>query len=446
MRPYNLSRHLKYFLALLTLLLAGNASAANWYVRPAAAGSGSGADWTNAWSLSSLKWSSVKPGDKIWLAGGSYGDLTTGASGASGNPITISRVRATDQAPSAASGWSSSFDSQVKLSSINVPSQSWINITGQIASGILVTVGSSGGNGMTGATSGSISNLRVSYVEFIGPPNKTGLSQGRYGINIAPSTNTVTNMTIDHCYIHQWCEALRCCNWDTVTIEYCKISDTDTDNIDHADVIYNYVNKNVTWRYNSIFNSPVDGIFHEYGGAVNFKFYGNIYWNSSNHLIYFKAPGNYGPIFIYNNVFAAPNASNYAYITTGNSTIVAGSLIRNNVFVNTTNDFGSISDYNVYTPATVNGYTAPKEPHSFTVATSPFVNAAAGDFHLTAAGAAALANKGVALTADGFINKTPTATVGAPMAGGTLELLSTGQQEVHLVRRLVCGLPVSSLR
>ncbi len=412
MRPHYLSRYLKPFLITLALLLGGNTYAADWYVRPTAAGSGSGADWSNAWSLSSLKWASVKPGDTVWLAGGSYGgSLTTGASGASGSPINILRVRASDPVPAAASGWDPSFDSQVKLSSINVPGQSWVTISGRIKSGILITVGSSGGNGMTGATSGSIANISVSYVEFFGPPNKTGLSQGRYGINIAPSTNTVTNLLIDHCWIHQWCEALRCSNWNGVIIQYSIISDTDTDNIDHADVIYNYPNKNVTWRYNSIFNSPVDGMFFEYGGAVNFQFYGNVYWSSSNHLIFFKPPGTYGPVFIYNNVFAAPNASNYAYISTGGSTIAAGSSIKNNVFLNTTNDFGSISDYNAYSPATVNGYAAPKEAHGFTFTDSVFVNPAAGDFHLTAAGAKILGNKGLALTSDGFVNKDTDGTV-----------------------------------
>jgi hypothetical protein len=397
----------KLFLSLLAVLTWCQVSdAANWYVRPGGAGSKTGADWSNAWDASGIKWQSVAVGDTVWLAGGSYaGSLTTGASGNAGSPINISRVLASDTAASSAPGWQASFDSPARFGSINIPGQSYININGRVKSGIVVTVGSSGGSAMTGATSASISNITISYVEFFGPPNKTGLSYGRYGINIAPSSNTVNNLTIDHCWVHQWCEALRSSNWNNVVIQYSTISDTDTDNIDHADVVYNYPHKNVTWRYNSIFNSPVDGIFHEFGGAVNFQFYGNIYWNSSNHLIYFKAPGTYGPIFIYNNVFAAPNSSNYAYITTGGSTIAAGSLIRNNVFLNTTNDFGSISDYNAYIPATVNGYSAPQEPHGIVSATNPFVSSASGDFHLTAAGATLLQNKGAPLTTDGYINK-----------------------------------------
>jgi hypothetical protein len=198
-----------------------------------------------------------------------------------------------------------------------------------------------------------------------------------------------------------WCEALRGCNWDGVVIERCTISDTSTDNIDHSDIIYSYPSKNVTFRYNNIFNSPEDGMFHEFGGAVNFEFYGNIFWNTKWHMIFFKTPGTYGPFKFYNNVFAGRDSDqNHGYISNGGSTIAAGSEIRNNVFLNSTNNFGGISDYNYYVPTRVNGYDAPKEPHSFTGSTNPFVNSGAGDFHLTKAGADLLANKGQALGAE----------------------------------------------
>jgi hypothetical protein len=407
--------------------------AANWYVRPSATGSNSGADWNNAWSASSLSWSSVKAGDTVWLAGGSYSSgLTTGASGASGSPITINRVLATDSVPTSAAGWSASFASQAGFPSINVPGQSWVTINGRVPSGILVTVGSGGGNGMSGASSGNISNILVTYVEFVGPPNLTGLNSGRYGINIAPSSNTVSNLTLDHCYIHQWCEALRASNWSNVTIQYCEIAQTQTDNIDHADVIYNYPGTNVIFRYNSIHDSPVDGIFFEYGGAVNFQFYGNTYWNSTNHLIFFKGSGStttYGPVFIYNNTFHAPNTNPYAYLSDeAGSTYAAGSLIRNNIFYNTLNSFngpGFSSDYNAYNYTSLGGFSWPSsEAHSFTFTANPFVNIAAGNFHLTSAIAAF--QNGQPLASNGMLNKDADGStrggpwyIGAYQFGGT---------------------------
>lgn len=406
---------MRYLLSCFSLMLslAGMVSGANWYVRPTATGSGSGADWSNAWSLNSIQWSSVHGGDTVWLAGGSYnGDLVTGASGGNGNSILIQRAQSTDNAATQAAGWQSGFDSQAKISSINVPGQSWVTINGRVPSGILVTVGSGGGNGMSGASQGSISNIWVSYVEFAGPPNLSGLNSGRYGINIAPSNNSVTNLTIDHCYVHQWCEALRASNWNNVTIQYSTIGDTQTDNIDHADLIYSYPSTNVTFRYNSIFKSPVDGIFFEYGGATNFRFYGNYYWNSTNHFIFFKGSGsttNYGPVLIYNNVFACPSTNPDGYLSDeAGSTYAAGSVIENNIFFNVLNSFngaGFQSDYNAYNYTNLGGFGWPNnEAHSFTFSGNPFVNSGSGDFHLTS-GASAQFQNGTPLASDGFLNK-----------------------------------------
>ena len=45
------------------------------------------------------------------------------------------------------------------------------------------------------------------------------------------------------------------------------------------------------------------------GGAVNFKFYGNLYYSTHNHLIAFKQGATYGPVYIYNNTFHSPTSS-----------------------------------------------------------------------------------------------------------------------------------------
>src|SRR5881394_3943942 len=81
------------------LSFAISAQGANWYVRPSSTGTANGSNWNNAWSIANLNsnWNSVAAGDTVWLAGGTY---TTGMaptkSGASGNPIYIKRVLATD--------------------------------------------------------------------------------------------------------------------------------------------------------------------------------------------------------------------------------------------------------------------------------------------------------------------------------------------------------------
>ena len=66
---------MRTILLFVSLLLAGSADAANWYVRPGGAGSKTGTDWNNAWNLSGtggIAWSGVSAGDTVWLAGGTY--------------------------------------------------------------------------------------------------------------------------------------------------------------------------------------------------------------------------------------------------------------------------------------------------------------------------------------------------------------------------------------
>lgn len=70
------------------------AHAASWYVDNAATGSGSGTSWTNAWtSLATINWTSVAPGDTVYISGGTtsktYAGIIYDDNGTSGAPITI---------------------------------------------------------------------------------------------------------------------------------------------------------------------------------------------------------------------------------------------------------------------------------------------------------------------------------------------------------------------
>jgi hypothetical protein len=70
-----------------------------WYVDNAVASSGNGQSWATAWnSFSNIQWSSVKPGDGVFISGGSTsktytatsnGLLTISASGTASAPIFI---------------------------------------------------------------------------------------------------------------------------------------------------------------------------------------------------------------------------------------------------------------------------------------------------------------------------------------------------------------------
>lgn len=151
---------MKRLILFLALLVSGvSANAAHFYVREAATGTRSGADWNNAYTnFNNISWGSMSAGDSIWIAGGTYQTLSVGASGATNSPIYIARVRSTNATPAAAAGWNSSFDSLVTIGGtapVTVTGRDFITIDGQIPyGGLLIT--------NTAATSDSASRYSVS--------------------------------------------------------------------------------------------------------------------------------------------------------------------------------------------------------------------------------------------------------------------------------------------
>jgi hypothetical protein len=415
------------------LLLAGSAAAANWYVRPVAQGAATGKDWNNAWSLSSINWSSVNPGDTIWLAGGRYSTgLTVSASGAPGSVINVLSALSTDTVPVSAPGWDPSFDcrtNQVVLpgpDGIFIPSSSHININGRFQYGILITVPQSGGPGLEAVTEGSKgTDLNFRYIDVLGPYCNETTKQSPpdnepRGWKVSPANGASTDASFilfNHCRVRGMGIGFHCLA-DHVTVEYCTFADMfPAFSGDHEDVMYCYPSPNMIWRYNFIINSEENGLFFEFGGADHFQLYGNVFYNTTNSQMTFKNGGQtYGPVFIYNNVFQAPSTAAYGWITTNSSPIAAGSLVYNNIFFNVQNDIEqSTSDYNAYNYSSLGGYSwNSSETHSFTFSGNPFVNIPPaspqpgmttqfGDFRLTAASALTFQN-GLVLALDGFIN------------------------------------------
>ena len=83
------------YLSVLFQFLYTTAYSANHYVDKNANGLNSGSSWTNAWeSFSAINWSSVQPGDVVYISGGTdstvYNErLVIGTSGTAGNYITV---------------------------------------------------------------------------------------------------------------------------------------------------------------------------------------------------------------------------------------------------------------------------------------------------------------------------------------------------------------------
>ena len=297
-----------------------SASAANWYVRPTAQGARNGVDWNNAWSISSIAWSSVNSGDTIWLAGGTYGAaLRIGKAGFSGSPIMIKRATASDAAPVASPGWSSSFDSLVILTAITNPSYSHITVDGRTRYGIRVVISPAGGAGIFLQTSSgptNLTNVNFHNIEVLGPYTNNA-SYDVDGFDAYYKNSTYSNSTISNCWFHGLGVGLKTQNWNNITVEYCIIEDLAPDGVQHVDVVYNFAgSRNVVYRYNIFRNCPNDGLFHEFGGAVNEYYYGNLFINIAIECIGFKSEGGvtYGPIYVYNNVFYSSTASGWGAV------------------------------------------------------------------------------------------------------------------------------------
>jgi len=421
----------RFVLAILFLLAGGGVSqAANWYVLKGATGSNNGTSWTNAWNeMNQVNWSSVNCGDTIWLGGGTYTtSLTINKTCTPVNVLNINRVLSTDSVPTAAAGWNSSFDSQVIISSsaeILLNGGAYFTINGRLGTtagnnfGISVRCTSSGGcEGMGPVNpSGNLDHITVTYVEVVGPScilvagGGSGACTGTTdGFNLAPSSNTVTFLLLDHMWIHRWAEAIRTSNWTNCTIQYTDIDTTNptAGRAEHEDIMYNYANINLTMRYNRIWGSPNDGIFFDFGGTTNFQFYGNYYYHSGAALMTFKSGYSFGTAFIYNNVFE--NDGTFGDVQPGGVNFngsMTGGVLENNVFENVSANGTSqltTADYNAYSTSVGKNDSG---AHSFTYnpgtlgSSVLFLNEStsnpvAADFHLTSTGATTLQN-GLAL-------------------------------------------------
>jgi len=304
----------------------------NWYVRPGGAGSQTGSDWNNAWDIGSIGWSSVRPGDNIWLAGGVYTNgLNIQASGTASNPISIYKVLGTDAVATPAAGWNSSFNSQVQINvtsdGIDFSGASYVTVDGRIdngaTSGIKITIPNptstcpsdnfycnyQGGVELNSPTT----NLTIRYVEVAGPggPNGINFNGDLRGVDFTSAS--ANNLLLSHLRLHGVPNALFLGNLQNAVIEYTTIYDIYALNAAqyHENVFIDGAGgTNVQFRYNDISNWDTEGILLCDAGACpisNWYIYGNVWHDpvqgSSNRVVELQYT-NGGPIYIYNNTFS----------------------------------------------------------------------------------------------------------------------------------------------
>jgi hypothetical protein len=364
--------------AIVWLMCAMSAPAAVWYVNHSATGANIGSDWNNAWTdFSRINWSSVSPGDTIFVAGGSYGYFATGKSGTASAPIRIERVRSSDAIAVLAAGWKPAFDSQVIQTVpkghsgiyINQGIGSFLTVDGRVNAGWRINI-SDASSGVE-IDQAAATNVALRYIQVNGPGIITETGDVR-GFDLTPTNGKMSNITVSHCEVMNGCDAAMYLTLaDNALIEYCSFHGQDSLNPAqfHTNVIYCGQTTNSTFRFNKLYDIQVEGLFFNDPDNSNVLIYGNLFYQGSvpkntGRGIQFTGTGNRG-ILVYNNTFVDLPIG----IQLGEPGTYSGCAFRNNIVYGCTLTLGSgwISDHNLIGNSP-----------------DPFVNSAAFDYHLSA--------------------------------------------------------------
>jgi len=431
------------FAAVVLPLFLTSTNAANWFVRPNSAGSNTGADWNNAWSTATIKWSNVHAGDTVWLAGGAYanGFTVEQAAGAEGNHIVIKRATTADPPCTGAAGWSPAFDTRVIIyGTVFFHGCKYVTFDGNKNAadeyGIFLDRSThiapwTGGIAMitTGIwTSGSqlpSTNLWLQRIELQGRCETSAGGQNSGGcvyICSGSANQPMHGTLLDHLFVHDDSTLLYVNNLINSVVQYSTLSNAVTYNAaDHCDAIFFWPchGSNVL-RYIDSPNASSEAWLWEKTGDVggDYWIYGCTFWKTKDYFspvgqspfwgIITKTGASYGNFHVYNNVFIDHQG---ALQLNGTG---LGTEVYNNVFINSVNGRKSgISDYNAYS-GSYGGYTYPlaDEPHSFVAAADALVDRVSGNLRpVSAIGSGYLRNKGLALRPDGYINRDPAGNI-----------------------------------
>lgn len=383
----------------LSLCLVSPAFAANWYVRPSG-GSGSGTSWTAAWNgFGGINWGSVSAGDTIWIAGGSYGDLTPGKGGSTNSRININRARSDSTACTGAAGWSSGYDSKVVQTNGTITINSHNNIT--ISGRTTATGGThgwhidkssyAGDRGIYFPNGSTASNITFEYIEVQGANTYTWKGEGN-GIEDRPFTNS-SNHTYSHLKVHGWNTPFYILGTNYHLAEYCEVYNTKGSSERHPNIYYIKHSEHGIIRFSKFHDNAASGTGICFSDAIYpvssydyWKVYGNVFWDNDANSGYALAIQD-GPVNsimlgmeIYNNTFDN-SPTRFSGMSCG-----SGSVEKNNVFIGNSGTLGcgTVSN-NVY------------------VSAGDFINRTGRDYRPSSS--SAMRNSGAVLSTDGYINK-----------------------------------------
>ncbi len=414
----------------------------SWYVAQGAPGTRTssctvaGTSWTNAWGeMDQINWSCIQPGDTVWLAGGTYAKgFAFGASGAANMPIYMARALSTDTVPTSAAGWVATFDSQVLLTNTNANNTgsgcnagdvlcfnrstlgNYTYWEGRVDSGIRLqtsdiaglsptnntSLGQSAADiGTASGASGTGKNHDITFdnVDFAGPAGSSAFTHQSYDAAIQV-LNVTGNVLFTNCRIHGANNNVNISGSSGVTFDHCRFYDNvaSSGSAGHGNMVQYAGNDGVTFRYNEWWNWSVEGIMvWTMSGALSV--YGNVFHDPDNSGYPSVIQANNttaGPLYFYNNTIA--NVTNYCVFRPANGIgWTTASQARDNLYWQSdvcvqsapSSDYDAVYDDLASSNQSKLGISetttvTQDEVNACTLSSTPFVNEAAGDFHLTA--------------------------------------------------------------
>jgi hypothetical protein len=188
-----------WILLVIFLFVISSAQAANHYIRAGATGTGTGADWANAWpSFSSV--TKVR-GDTYYVASGAYSESVSWTPAASGSTWSyVKKATVADHGTS--TGWNDSYASgqAVITGKLSLGAYvSWDGVTGEENSGHGFKVIEPNCTVNSATTSAYASNVDFQHTEIQGCGIRSGyIHDGFYSVLGSP----ITNQHIAYIYMH----------------------------------------------------------------------------------------------------------------------------------------------------------------------------------------------------------------------------------------------------
>jgi hypothetical protein len=378
--------------------------AADHYVRPG--GTGSGADWTNAYA--NLPATLIR-GDRYFLADGSYGSYTFDDANSGALEITIVKATAGDHGTDA--GWSAAYgDGQAVFSHWNIYTdyytfdgvtrnadwrQGAVSAYGiKVAGDRPVRLDNAAGTGGD--------NLTFRYIDLQGGGRDTGS-----GDDVIYGLTGNSNITFQYCALHDSDRTIFLMrgNWRNLLVDHSYLARNTSTPAIHGELLSMTSSDGVVFSNNIIEDIEGTAIFAGLNGgaAANWKIYGNVIFHSAAYAadsgrVSGHNWGIAGIVFVANDASNANRGDNFwvynntIYNIKGSYSGVViqlgtGNIVQNNVWygsVRTNNSFSGALGYNWYYNTQADGdSTATKVVCSSNC--NVFVGASSKDFTLATA-------------------------------------------------------------